>query len=70
MEKPFMTVPEVARSLRLTPVRTYELLRQGRLPHIRRGRRVLIPRAAWNLWLAQQADKALASTAEPPKATS
>lgn len=42
--------------------RVYQLLREGSLPGLRRGRAILIPRAAWEAWLARQANRALAGT--------
>lgn len=64
MGRPYMTVPEVAGLLGLTTVRVYELVRAGQVPHIRRGRRVLIPTEAWSRWMAEQTERALAATIE------
>ena len=41
---------------------TYELVRQNRLPHVRLGNRVLVPRLGLEVWLAHQAGIA---TSEP-----
>jgi excisionase family DNA binding protein len=58
--KSFLTIAEVARALRVTPARAYELARNGELPHVRRGRRVLVPAEAWRQWMAKQTEQALA----------
>jgi len=50
-----LTVLEAARLLRVSRNLAYELVAQGRLPHIRLGRRVLIPRRSLEVWLAQEA---------------
>lgn len=42
---------EAARTLRISRNLTYELVRQGRLPSIRLGRRVMIPRHGLERWL-------------------
>jgi len=55
----FMTASEAAERLGVSVARVYQLARQSRLPHIRRGRRVLVPRAAWDRWLSEQVEKAL-----------
>ena len=60
----FLTVSEVAEALRLSPARTYRLLAEGRLPHVRRGRRLFVPAEAWRRWIAAESDKALAAVAE------
>ena len=41
--------------------RIYQLIADGTLPAIRQGRAIRIPRAAWERWLAAQADRALAA---------
>lgn len=50
-----LTVPEVARLLGLGRNQTYALARAGRLPVIRLGKRLLVPRAALERWLEEQA---------------
>lgn len=55
----FMTATETAERLGVSVARVYQLAREARLPHVRRGRRLLIPTAAWELWLSQQVAKAL-----------
>jgi excisionase family DNA binding protein len=65
-DKAFLSVPEVARLMGLSVARCYQLVGERRLPHIRRGRRILVPRDAWQRWVTEQADRALASTADTP----
>ena len=50
-----LTVREAAKLLRISPNLAYELVAQGRLPHIRLGRRILIPRHGLEQWIAQEA---------------
>ncbi len=49
------TVPEAASILRISRNSAYELLRQNILPHIRLGRRILVPRHALEQWIERQA---------------
>lgn len=65
-ESLLLTVLEAARLLRISRNLAYELVAQGRLPHIRLGRRVLIPRRGLEAWLAREAGLPL----EPPAAVS
>jgi excisionase family DNA binding protein len=60
----FFTLAEVAERLRISPTRAYQLVAQGRIPHVRRGRRVLVPVLAWREWLAKKAGEALAAVSE------
>jgi len=55
----FMTASETAERLGVSVARVYQLAREARLPHVRRGRRLLVPRAAWERWLSEQVEKAL-----------
>ena len=50
-----LIVREAAKLLRISPNLVYELVAQGRLPHIRLGRRILIPRHGLEQWIAQEA---------------
>lgn len=45
-QQPVLTVSEAARLLRLSRAFTYELVASGKLPSVRFGRRIMIPRAA------------------------
>lgn len=58
---PFLSIPEVAALLGLSPGRTYGLASEGAIPIVRYGRRVRVPRAAFDEWLARQSETALAT---------
>ena len=45
------TPKEVAQLLRVGPNRVYEMCHQRLIPHVRLGRRILIPRRAFERWL-------------------
>lgn len=49
-----LTVKEVANELRVSEWQVYELIRQGQLPHIKIGRRKIIPRKALENWLERR----------------
>jgi len=61
LEPLVLSVPEAARLLGVSRNLAYELVREGRLPHVRLGRRVLIPRVGLEQWLAKEA-----GLAQPP----
>ena len=48
-----MTVPEAAEALGIGKNQGYEAARAGQIPTIRIGRRLLVPRAAFERWLEQ-----------------
>ena len=52
-ERYCMTVPEAARKLGISRNFAYELVKQGQLPVIRFGKRILIPRIALEKRLAE-----------------
>jgi excisionase family DNA binding protein len=54
-ESLLLTVPETARLLRISRNLAYELVRQNILPHVRLGRRVLIPRHGLEQWIVREA---------------
>jgi excisionase family DNA binding protein len=58
-ETVFLTVNDVAGMVGLSENRVYQLIAEGRIPHTRAGRRIRIPRAAFDRWLAEEADRAL-----------
>lgn len=47
-----LTIPEVAKALSIGKGLAYQMAAEGRLPTVRLGRRVLVPRAALERWLA------------------
>ena len=58
--RPFLTVPEVAQLIGASPERTYALVSSGRIPSVRFGRRVRIPRPAFDAWISDLSRRALA----------
>jgi excisionase family DNA binding protein len=54
-----LTVGEAARLLRLSKTTTYEQIRQGSIPSIRMGKRILVPRAALMRMLEETMEKAV-----------
>lgn len=50
-----LTVPEAARLLRISRNLAYELIHQNALPHVRLGRRILIPRRGLESWVEREA---------------
>ena len=55
-----VSVDEAAKLLGISRNLAYDLIREGRLPHVRLGRRILVPRFGLEQWLAQEAN------VEPP----
>jgi excisionase family DNA binding protein len=53
-----LTVGEAARLLRLSKTTTYDQIRQGSIPSIRMGKRILVPRAALMRMLEETTGKA------------
>lgn len=50
-----LTISEAARRLRISTSLAYELVRQGRLPHLRLGRRVVVPARELDRWISERA---------------
>jgi len=53
-----LTVGEAAKLLRLSKTTTYDQIRQGSIPSIRMGKRILVPRAALIRMLEETIGKA------------
>ncbi|MFC1982484.1 helix-turn-helix domain-containing protein [Chloroflexota bacterium] len=53
-----LTVGEAAKLLRLSKTTTYDQIRQGSIPSIRIGKRILVPRAALMHMLEETIGKA------------
>ncbi len=49
-----VSVVEAAEMLSISRNLAYEMIRQGRIPHVRLGRRVLVSRAGLEQWLARE----------------
>jgi excisionase family DNA binding protein len=62
-EQEFLRPASIAPLLGVGVGRVYQLVAAGVVPSIRRGRSILIPRAAWERWLVEQRDQALSSIA-------
>ena len=60
--KLLLSVCEVAQLLGIGRNLAYELVREKRLPHIRLGRRILIPRQTLSRWLSNE----MTATADEP----
>lgn len=59
---PLLTIPEVAEILGVSAVGAYQMAAAGEIPSVRLSpRRIRVPRAALDLWLAGQAQRALAN---------
>ncbi len=50
-QKNVLSVAELAHELRMSKQSTYAALRSGEVPHIRIGRRFIVPRTAVEDWL-------------------
>jgi excisionase family DNA binding protein len=48
-----LTIPEVAKYLRMSPSKVYYLVAQGAIPHLKIGRNVRIRRRDLDKWLVQ-----------------
>ena len=55
-----ISVAEAARLLGISRNLAYDLVREGRIPHIKLGRRVLVPRLGLENWIAEEAGIAAA----------
>lgn len=64
MEKDFLTTAEVGERLGVQAAHVTRLVKRGLIPHIRNGRRIAIPRVAWETFVAQKAADALDSIRE------
>lgn len=62
--KIWLKVSEVAEQMGVGVRQVQKLAQQGRIPTVRRGRRIFIPVAAWEAFVAQQSADALASLKE------
>ena len=48
------TIPEVARYLKLSKSKVYQLVQAGRIPHIRNGKNVRVKESDLHQWIVQQ----------------
>jgi excisionase family DNA binding protein len=65
LERLTLSVPEAARLLGVSRMSAYSAVREGTIPSIRIGRRVLVPRAALDRLLDGAGSTVTQGTAEP-----
>ena len=53
----FLTIPEVAKILRISRNLAYQLVAERVLPSVQLGRRLLVPRDLLNEWIREQASR-------------
>ena len=54
-----LTVDEVAEILRIGRISAYQAIERGEIPHVRVGRRILVPRVAFERMLSASATPAI-----------
>jgi excisionase family DNA binding protein len=59
-ERPFMSIQEVAKILGRTTSRCYQMINAGQLPAVRIGGAWRVPRLAWQAWIQERSEAALA----------
>ena len=69
-KRDLLRASDVAAELDVTSGRVYQLIRAGVIPATRINRSVRIPRAAWEAWLRDRAERALSAVATPAEPTS
>ena len=62
--KDFLTTAEVGERLGVTGGHVGRLIKMGRLPFVRNGSRLVIPKPAWNAFVAERSAEALAAVKE------
>lgn len=61
MERPFLSVQDVANLLGLTKNRVYQLIAQREIPFARVGGTIRIPAEAWERWLSEKNAEAISA---------
>lgn len=51
MEQTVLTVKEAAEILRISSSKTYQMIRENRLPHIKMGQRYVVPKKRLMEWV-------------------
>jgi len=64
-ERLAVSVPEAARMLGISQAALYNHVRAGLIPHVRIGRRIVIPLKALEAWMEKQAQTGWASYDDP-----
>jgi excisionase family DNA binding protein len=54
-EKATMLIAEVAKELRISKTKAYEMVHKGELPVVRVGRNIRVPRILFESWLTKEA---------------
>jgi len=67
-ERLLLHIDEAAKLLGIGSTLCYELVGQGKLPHVRLGRAVRVPRAALEAWIVANTRGTLVPQAEPRNA--
>ena len=57
----YVPVREIAARIALSEPRTYALIAEGAIPALHDGRRIRVPRAAFERWLEERAELALSN---------
>lgn len=57
LEDPILTIPEVARYLKMSKSKIYNLVSKKEIPHIKIGRNVRIRQADLQMWVEKQANQ-------------
>ena len=57
LDDPIMTIPEVARYLKISKAKMYYLVSQKQIPHIRLGRNVRVRKSDLMKWLETQIER-------------
>ena len=55
-ERKTLTVEEAAEQIGISRNAAYDAVRNGEIPHLRVGRRIVIPKTAFERWLGAAAD--------------
>jgi excisionase family DNA binding protein len=61
----YYSISQVAARMGLSMPRVYALIAKQAIPAVRAGRRIRVPRAAFDAWLRAQEQKALQNLREP-----
>jgi excisionase family DNA binding protein len=56
-EDPILTIPEVARYLKMSKSKSYSLVAREEIPHLKIGRNVRIRRKDLQAWIEKQSDQ-------------
>jgi excisionase family DNA binding protein len=51
MQKLVLTVPEASKALNIGTTKMYELVRKEKIPHLRAGNKILIPKSELKKWI-------------------